>query len=286
MNTTDNDPNPTPPSDAQTKPPFWSASREVLAALGVWLGSTIGTLVIPSVLIVIYAALFDRELLSNFGLIMTSKGAALILLGGTFIVQILSVGLCWFVITQNGRKPFWSSLGWGWHSQFKWIHAVGLAILMLGVGIVLEKILPHRETDLERLLKISFSVRVAVALLATIGAPLAEEIIYRGVLYSAFVRVMGRWPGVALVTFLFALVHVPQYIESVAALTAILLLSAVLTLLRAWTRSLLPCVATHFVFNGIQGVLILLSPPAASPSAPPAPALISFLLKFSYVFQN
>jgi membrane protease YdiL (CAAX protease family) len=73
---------------------------------------------------------------------------------------------------------------------------------------------------------------------------------------------------VGLVTFIFALVHVPQYWGSVAAITAIVSLSLVLTLLRAWTGSLLPCVATHFVYNGVQAVFLLLAPEKALETVP------------------
>src|SRR5262249_26438802 len=103
-----------------------------------------------------------------------------------------------------------------------------------------------------------------VAALAVLTAPLIEEIVYRGVIYSAVEGLWGSGVAVAFVTALFALVHVPQYWGSYAAITAILSLSLVLTLLRRWTGKLLPCVATHLVYNGIQAGLLL----AASKKAP------------------
>jgi hypothetical protein len=63
-----------------------------------------------------------------------------------------------------------------------------------------------------------------------------------------------------VVTFLFALVHVYQYMESYAALTAIVTLSLALTLLRALTGKLAPCVITHLVYNGLQAVGLLFAP--------------------------
>jgi membrane protease YdiL (CAAX protease family) len=73
---------------------------------------------------------------------------------------------------------------------------------------------------------------------------------------------------VSAVTLLFAAVHVPQYFASPAVIVAVLCLSLALTLLRAVTGKLLPCVATHFIFNGIQAVLIIYQapkPPVAEP---------------------
>jgi membrane protease YdiL (CAAX protease family) len=141
------------------------------------------------------------------------------------------------------------------------MHAVVLAVAMLVLSFGLEKVLPHGKTELERLLELSSSVRVAVALLAVLSAPLVEEVIYRGLLYSAIQQALNWRASVAVVTLLFAIVHIPQYWGSPGAIVAIVSLSLVLTLLRSATGQLLPCVATHFVFNGVQAVTLLVSPP-------------------------
>lgn len=178
----------------------------------------------------------------------------------TLVMQMAGLVVSWLVVTRVGKRPFWASLGWGWHPKFKWWHAVGLAALMMGVAVLLSKILPHRETELEKVLKMGLAVRVMVASLAVLTAPLIEELIYRGLLYSSIERIWGKVAGVVFVTGLFALVHVPQYWGSYAAITAILSLSLVLTLLRAWTGMLLPCVITHLVYNGIQAIALLVAP--------------------------
>ena len=184
---------------------------------------------------------------------------ALLTILSTFPAHLLTLLICWWVMTGRGRHSWRESLGWDWHPQFKWVHAVALACLMIGAGLGFERLLDHQETDLEKLLKLGASIRYAVALLAVFSAPLVEELVYRGVLYQGFERSVGRTSSVLLVTLLFALVHVPQYWGSQAALAAILSLSLVLTLLRAYTGKLLPCIATHFVFNGIQAVVLLAS---------------------------
>jgi membrane protease YdiL (CAAX protease family) len=119
------------------------------------------------------------------------------------------------------------------------------------------KILPHHETDLERMLKLGASVRVLTALLAVLTAPLVEEVVYRGVLYPGIAKRWGLAAGVSVTTLLFVLVHVPQYWGSWAAIATIVLLSFVLTMLRAVTGSILPSVATHLVYNGVQSVALL-----------------------------
>jgi membrane protease YdiL (CAAX protease family) len=192
--------------------------------------------------------------------LQVTKGVVIISLAFTLIMHVAGFVAAWMFVTRLGRRPFWQSLGWGWHPQFKMVHAVGLAFLMIGVGGALEEILPHTETDLERFLKMGILARIMVAALAVMTAPLIEEIVYRGVVYSSVERLIGRGAAVFFVTLLFTAVHVPQYWGSVAAITAIVSLSFVLTLTRAWTGKLLPCVVIHLVYNVVQAIALLLAP--------------------------
>jgi uncharacterized protein len=205
--------------------------------------------------------------------VQITQSAVILTLVATLILQIAGFVAAWLAVTKIGRRPFWRTLGWGWIPQFKMVHAVGLAFLMLAVAVLLQRALPNQETDLEKFLKMGVGIRVMVAALAVLTAPLIEEIVYRGVLYSSVEGLWGKSAAVIFVTLLFALVHVPQYWGSVAALISILSLSFVLTLLRAWTGKLLPCVATHLVFNGIQAVFLLVAPEEALKNQPNQSAL-------------
>jgi membrane protease YdiL (CAAX protease family) len=133
------------------------------------------------------------------------------------------------------------------------------------------------------LLKLGISVRIMVAALAVLTAPLVEEVVYRGVLYSGIARDWGKGASVAAVTLLFGLVHAPQYWGSYAAISAILSLSLVLTLLRAWTGKLLPCIATHLVYNGIQAIGLLVSPDESPDKIHAQSVIVSI---FQSLFQN
>jgi membrane protease YdiL (CAAX protease family) len=151
---------------------------------------------------------------------------------------------------------------------------LGVAVALLGVSFLSVKIFGDQETDLERWLMSSQAARYAIAALATFTAPVVEEVVYRGVLYSALRRRLGELASVVLVLALFAAIHVPQYKESLAAITTIVILSLALTVLRARTGRLLPCVVVHLFFNGITSVFIVLAPQVdqgAPPPAPPAP---------------
>jgi uncharacterized protein len=185
---------------------------------------------------------------------------AVLSIASTLPAHLITLLICWRVVTAVGRRSFWQTLGWSWHTQFKWVHAVALAFLMMGLGFLIEKVLPHQETDLDKILKMGMTVRILVASLAVLTAPLVEEVVYRGVLYTGIERAWGKSAGVVLVTLLFAGVHFFQYQASYAALALITSLSLVLTLLRAATGRLLPCIATHLVYNGLNAVFLLLAP--------------------------
>jgi membrane protease YdiL (CAAX protease family) len=185
--------------------------------------------------------------------------AVIFSLAVTLVMQVVGLLAAWMFVTRMGRRPFWRSLGWGWIPQFKFVHAIGLALLMIGVAVALEQTLPHKETDMEKFLKMGTAIRIMVAALAVVTAPLIEEVVYRGVVYSTVEGLMGKGAAVTFVTLLFALVHAPQYWGSVAALASILSLSFVLTMLRAWTGKLLPCFATHLVYNSVQALALLVT---------------------------
>jgi membrane protease YdiL (CAAX protease family) len=244
----------------------------------VWLGSVVLLFGFQIVAIVIYFIIKVRELGEMPKTFEIDWLNATLSIASTFPAHLLTLLLCWLVVTRAGKRPFWQALGWRWHSQFKWVHAVGLAFLMMGVAFLLEKLLPHKETDLEKLLKLGTTIRVMVAALAVLTAPLVEEVVYRGILYSGIERVWGKVAGVVLVTLLFALVHVPQYWGSYAAITAIVSLSLVLTLLRAATGGILPCVATHLVYNGVQAVA-LLAAPDKMPEGQPAQVAVTIICR-------
>ncbi len=250
----------------------------VRTGLLVWLSSVALILLFQMIAIIVYfvfkrvtTAEVARDILSDPLIIILSIISA-------FPAHILTLLLCWLVVTGVGRRPFWQSLGWGWHPQFKWVHAVALAFLMLGLNYLLDKSLPHQETELEKLLKLGLGVRLTVAALAVLTAPLVEEVVYRGLLYTGIERSWGKTAAISLVTILFAGVHFYQYRESVAALTAILLLSLVLTLLRAATGKLLPCVATHLVYNSIQAIALIAMPEQMADGSPAYSALIASFL--------
>jgi membrane protease YdiL (CAAX protease family) len=134
-------------------------------------------------------------------------------------------------------------------------------VLLFIIGSGIAKLLGgDKPTQLEQIINSSLAARYAISFLAVFTAPLVEELIYRGVLYAPLQRLVGVPAAVVIVLVLFTGIHVPQYLPNVGVLVAVGLLSIVLTLVRALSGRLLPCVIIHLVFNGVQAVLLVAEP--------------------------
>ena len=179
---------------------------------------------------------------------------------GVVPAHILTFLIVWFLVSNRGRRPFWQTLGWSFPENFGPWKTIGLAVVLLIVGVVFTQFLGGKETALDQIINSSLKTRFATAFLAFATAPLVEELIFRGVLYPALQRAIGMAGGVAIVTVLFAGIHVFQYYDNFAVVAVITMLSLTLTLLRARTGRLLPSFVLHLVFNGIQAAFLILQP--------------------------
>ena len=91
--------------------------------------------------------------------------------------------------------------------------------------------------------------RVTLILFAILVAPLLEEIIFRGYLFTAVSRIKGNRFAVAFVALLFAFMHVDQNWGDVIVVLLVFLAGLFFTLLRFFTRSIIPSIASHYVYN-------------------------------------
>jgi len=243
--------------------PAWGVGGAII----VWIGSVALLLLIPVALLLPYAAYRGiapgnpdyARALSEF--VITDKAAIFLQVLAVFPAHLLTILLVWCLVTRFGRRDFWASLAWRWDTGLQLWGSLVLGAVLFGVGSGIAKLLGGDvPTQLEQIINSSKPARYLIALLAVATAPLAEELIYRGVLYSALQRALGVTGAVLLVLALFTIVHVPQYWPNYGVIAAVGLLSISLTVIRAYTNRLFPCVVIHLVFNGIQAVLLLVSP--------------------------
>ena len=177
-----------------------------------------------------------------------------------FPAHFLTLALVWAVVTRFGKLPFWSTIGWGWRENFGIWKSAAIAIALFFVAVLLGYLFREQPTEMEKLVLSSRKTAYAIAILAIATAPFVEELVYRGVLFAAVEKAAGVVWATLIVASLFAGIHVWEYWPNLGALSTIALLSFALTFVRARTGRILPGIVIHFIFNGIQSVLIILQP--------------------------
>lgn len=108
---------------------------------------------------------------------------------------------------------------------------------------------------------------IAVAVLAVVVAgPLAEELVFRGLVHRIFSRTWGPWPAIAVSAIVFGLVHgEPWYLFGLIAV------GALLGFIWEATGSLACCWLAHSVHNGVSlAVMLARGPAGAAPETPTA----------------
>lgn len=240
--------NPTPDN------PPWNA----LTATGVWILSLLAIAFVPAIFVLPYF-LTHRQALLSPETIQSDPTIIFLSLLGTIPAHIVTLIICWFVVTKFNKFSYKQTLGWEW-GGFKWWYYPLIIIGFFMLAAIVTAFLPEQENELTRILKSSRSAVYVVAFLATFTAPVVEEVVHRGILYSAFQRTVGVAWAVVIVTAAFAGIHFIQYWGSPGTIVLICVLSLVLTLTRAYTKNILPCIVLHFIFNGIQSLVLILQP--------------------------
>lgn len=259
-------------------------------ALLVWLASILLIVLMPVVFLLPYAwakgfhsGMPDyAEALTQFAL--TDKTAVILQVVSLFPSHLITLILVWAVVTRFGKKSFWVAIGWGWPQKFPWWLSVMFGVVLFVVGGLIAWLFgAEKPTQLEQIVNSSITARYLISFLAVCTAPFVEEFVYRGVLYAPLQRLTGVPGAVVIVLALFTIIHVPQYWPNSGVIAAVALLSIALTIVRAYSGRLLPCIVIHLVFNGIQAIILIIEPhikpliPSAERAAPAAAFLWSLV---------
>jgi len=276
---------PTPLEIDPDNPPWTDKlSSGFVKAIMLWIGSVLCLLIVPLILVLPYAAYryFNGQLRPEQ--LAVDKMFLFLSILGVIPAHLVTLLLVWAVVSQWGRYPFWKTVGFSWPPHTSpWTTiglSGGLAIMLLVIGGVFTSWFGGEKTQLDELINSSYQARLATAFLAFATGPLIEELVYRGVIYPAFQRVIGVAGAVVLVSIMFAGVHVLQYMNNLSVIAVITVLSVALTLVRAYTHRLLPSFIIHLIFNGLQSLYLIVQPLVekldnAIPPAAPALALLA-----------
>lgn len=165
--------------------------------------------------------------------------------------------LLWFRLRH---KPLGEAAGLrrcsGWTAAFCAFAAIGLfVVVQLALALLPEAWLIAYNADMAPIA----STGLLTALSIVVMGPLAEELVFRGIIQTRLLRAMPPWMAVVLQAALFAIIHGTP-IQIVYAL----LLGLALGFLRSRTGSILPGLAAHAAFNAMNDPLGLLGGGAGS----------------------
>jgi len=274
-------PLPVKPEPVNTEPTPNDPPWGVPAALGVWVASVLFILFIPVFFLLPYLAMQKPPITESSQIVEFAKNdstSIFLQILAVLPAHILTIILAWMVATRVRKYSFRNILGWQ-TGGFAWWYYVLILGGFFTLAILVNALVPEQENDLIRMLQSSRSVVYLVAFVATFTAPLVEEVVYRGLLYSAFQRKFGVTRAFVVVTLMFAAVHVPQYWPSYSTIFLLGVLSLTLTAIRVKTNNLLPCIILHTIFNGFQSVMLIVEPYLKTSEVQEQAAAILLLLK-------
>src|SRR5688572_10695144 len=179
---------PTPAPISPDNPP-WS----VWAAIGTWAFSVMLIVLMPVIFLAPYLATSGvmnqgSEALSEFA---TKDPTAIVLQMLAIIpAHLLTLAFAWAVTTKFGQYSVRDTLGFT-TGGVRWWHYLLIFVGFFALAAVVGSFFPETENQLIRILQSSRTALLVVAFMATFTAPLVEEVIYRGVLYSALQRSIG-----------------------------------------------------------------------------------------------
>lgn len=241
------------PVPALQGPPLGLADVTILIAGGF---VVLGELFVPQLLIplvqAMLAPLADRTA-------QTQALQVLLLYGGLMLAPLMILAA---LLRPLGPRPALGWLQWRWRPMGS---AVGLAaghVLMVLPLVALSGWLMERvwsePSGSNPLLELVLTNRdplalAALAVTATVLAPLFEETLFRGVLLPVLAERWGRGWGVVVSGLTFGLAHL-----SLGELTPLVVLGLALGWLRLRNGRLAPCVLMHGLWNSLTFVNLLL----------------------------
>jgi membrane protease YdiL (CAAX protease family) len=174
------------------------------------------------------------------------------MLDQTLLIQIFGyvmAGVMAVVLVNRSQGGDWASLGLARtrDTASEMLTGAGFGLLLLAAWAPVGFILSGRRLQLDRLLTVlvgetSGAGLVLAAIVLVLGAPVVEEIFFRGMIYGKIARKSSRWVAVMLSSILFVMAH------GTLVLPALYVLAIGVALARR-TRTLWFTIAAHGAWN-------------------------------------
>lgn len=226
---------PPPPAAASPRWAPWTAAAALVVA---FLFALVGALVVGLVGAVFGASFDDPppavNIVATIGQDAAFIGAALLFAGRAGRVLPAQFGIA--------RTRIGPALGWMFFAYVVYV-ALG-ALWAAAVDADADNTLPDSLGVDE-----STAALVAVCVLVTVIAPIAEEVFFRGYFFGALRNWRGPWPAALVTGIVFGGIHAGS--AEAVFLVPLAIFGVVLCVVRERTGSLLPCIALHAVNNGL-----------------------------------
>lgn len=232
---------------------------------------------IPDVFIAIVLGIVSSTVLSLLAALATGElqrladgdttGATATIVVGIAGQWVGMVGWLWFCSRRKGQGTFRDDFGLRWKGfadvalgvlcGFGALFAAGLTISVVArlfgtdPGTNTDKILESTGSDLGMVL---------LAFAASFGAPVVEELLFRGLALRAFERRLGPIAGIGLSTLVFAVLHFQggdSAGELLSLLAGIFVLGFVFAVVARWRATLVASICAHMTVNLTSSIAFL-----------------------------
>jgi membrane protease YdiL (CAAX protease family) len=232
-----------PPADSPEQPPAagpprWAPWTAVLALIVAFGFAIVGAIAIGIVGVIFGASFDDPPPAVNIAATVVQDGA---FIGAAVLFAHRAGGV---LPAQFGivRTRLWPGLGW-------------MVLAYVGYGVLSQLWAQIVDTDAQDKLPTSLGVDestaalVAVCVLVTVIAPIAEELFFRGYFFGALRNWRGPWLAALLTGIVFGAIHYGSAPD--VFLLPLAILGFMLCIVRWRTGSLLPCIALHAINNAL-----------------------------------
>lgn len=167
--------------------------------------------------------------------------------------QLVAYGV-WFAavwaIFRSPGESFWQAIRWTWPAEGPWVYLALGPALALATGLAANLLQAKNIQDglMEQLLADPVGCRLLV-IFGVAGAPMIEELFFRGIILPVAVRSLGTIAGLLVTSVPFSLMHGPMYAWSWQHLTLLILVGVAFGVVRLKSNSTLASTITHGAYN-------------------------------------
>jgi len=237
--------------------------RHVLLLIVLLIPAGILTTVIAVFFLGFFGSLFNPEFTHNresLFLMVRTNTASLV----NFLFYLVIFGIIYWIVVGIKKLDFLKTLRLGWPQKSYWVkYAVITGILLGIISVILNHYFPVIEEitgggkgPVRQLLTMGITGDILIFIMTVILAPVIEEILYRGFLFSALASRLGIWISGIIVSITYVVFHFFSAGRHIPAISSICLLAIITMILRIKAGSLFPPVACHLFYNLILALVI------------------------------